>query len=275
MEFCKGYWQIPMRLEDRPTTAFQCPPLGLFQFRTMPFGFLNSGATYSRMMRKVLGGLTNTDNFVDDVLTFTDRWESHLDELRRVFMRVKQAGLTIKPSKCFFGYTSVEFVGHRIDQHTVKPLSGKVDQVMDAETPTTKKQLRAFLGLIGYYRRYIDGFATLSAPLTDALKGGVRTALVWGPEQTSAFEALKAKLCCNPVLRLPDLSRTFVLRTDASDVGLGAMLLQEFVDGLLPVAYACRKLNSAERNYAIPDCSPICVTGRQSSLVFSTHRQIE
>ena len=251
MDFCKGYWQIPMRLEDKPKTAFQCPPLGLFQFCTMPFGLMNSGATYSRMMRRVLGGLTNTDNHVDDVLTFTDRWESHLDELRRVFMRVKQAGLTIKPSKCFFGYTSVEFVGHRIDQHTVKPLSGKVDQVMDAETPTTKKQLRAFLGLIGYYRRYIDGFATLSAPLTDALKGGVRTALVWGPEQTSAFEALKAKLCCNPVLRLPDLSRTFVLRTDASDVGLGAMLLQEFEDGLFPVAYASRKLNSAERNYAI------------------------
>ena len=98
LDFCKGYWQIPLRVQDRPKTAFQCPPLGLFQFRTMPFGLVNSDATYNRMMRKVLGGLTNTNNFVDDVLTFTTGWKGHLEELRRVFQRIKSTGLTLKPS---------------------------------------------------------------------------------------------------------------------------------------------------------------------------------
>ena len=163
----------------------------------------------------------------------------------------------------------IDFVGHRVGRDTVKPLPEKIEQVLSATTPTTKKQLRAFLGLIGYYRRYIDGFATLSAPLTDALKGGVRTALKWGPEQAAAFETLKDKLCSDPVLRLPDLSRPFVLRTDASDVGLGSVLLQEFDDGLFPIAYAGRKLNSAERNYAIVERE--CLAVVWSVLKFSKY----
>lgn len=250
MDFCKGYWQIPMSDSDRPKTAFSTP-VGLYQFRRMPFGLQNAGATYGRMMRKLLEGLEATDNFVDDVLTFTDGWERHLDELRELFERIRQARLTVKPSKCHFGYQSVEFLGHHVGNGNLEMLSEKVEQVISAPVPRTKKQLRAFLGLSGYYRRFIENYAMIVAPLTDALKGGGTTTLNWSSAQDKAFAKLKELLCAKPILRLPDTTKPFVLRTDASDVGLGAVLLQEHEDGIFPVAYASRKLSRAERNYSV------------------------
>ncbi len=155
-----------------------------------------------------------------------------------------------------------------------RPWPDKVEQVMNTSVPTSKKQLRAFLGFVRCYSRYIEGFATLSAPLTDALRGGVRTALIWGPEQATSFDALKRHLCSDPVLRLPNLTRTFVLRTDASDVGLGAVLLQVFEDGVFPVAYASRKLSDAERNYAIVEreCLAVVWAVMKFSLYLSARR---
>jgi len=250
MDFCKGYWQIPMAEGDRAKTAFTTP-FGLYQFRRMPFGLQNAGATYGRMMRKVLNGLKSTDNFVDDVLTFTGDWRTQLNELKELFNRVRQAGLTVKPSKCYFGYSSVEFVGHRVGDGRLEMLDDKVEQVMLASPPRTKKQLRAFLGLSGYYRRFIQDYAKVVAPLTDALKGGNTAPLSWGPKEEAAFKELKTNLCARPILRLADMDKPFVLRTDASDEGLGAVLLQEHNDGIFPVAYASRKLTRAERNYAV------------------------
>ena len=107
LDFCKGYWQIPMAYEDHQKTAFSTP-IGLYQFIWMPFGLQNAFATYSRMMRRVLEGMQQTDNFVDDVLSFTDGWSQQLQELQELFSRVREAGLTVKPSKCYFGYDRVE-----------------------------------------------------------------------------------------------------------------------------------------------------------------------
>jgi len=250
MDFCKGYWQIPMAEDDRAKTAF-ATPFGLYQFRQMPFGLQNAGATYGKMMRQVLDGLQSTDNFVDDVITFTADWVGQLRELKEVFERVRQAKLTVKPAKCYFGFPSVEFVGYRVGNGKLEMLEEKVEQVALAPPPRTKKQLRAFLGLTGFYRRFIQDYAKIAAPLTDALKGGNSTPLRWSPTEEAAFTTLKKHLCAKPILRLPDLERTFVLRTDASDIGLGAVLLQEHEDGIFPVAYASRKLTRAEQNYAV------------------------
>jgi len=123
--------------------------------------------------------------------------------------------------------------------------------VISAPVPRTKKQLRAFLGLSGYYRRFIENYAMIVAPLTDALKGGGSTTLNWSSAQDKAFAKLKELLCAKPILRLPETTKPFVLRTDASDVGLGAVLLQEHEDGIFPVAYASRKLSREERNYSV------------------------
>ena len=151
MGFCKGYWQIPKAEDDRAKTAF-ATPFGLYQFRQMPFGLQNAGATYGKMMRQVRDGLKSTDNFVDDVITFTADWAAQLRELNEVFEHVRQAKLTVKPSKCYFGFPSVEFVGYRVGNVKLEMLEEKVEQVALAPPPRTKKQLRAFLGLAGFYR---------------------------------------------------------------------------------------------------------------------------
>jgi len=193
LDFCKGYWQIPMAEADRAKTAF-LTPFGIYQFRRMPFGLQNAGATYGRMMRRVLDGLTSTNNFADDVITFSSDWNDQLDELKELFEHVKRAGLTVKPSQCYFGYANVEFLGHKVGDGKLEMLEDKVEQVASAPPPNTKKQQRSFLGLAEYYRRFVRDYARIAAPLTDALKCGNSAPLRWGLAQEAAFAELKQHL---------------------------------------------------------------------------------
>ena len=265
LDICKGYWQIPMASDDRQKTAF-CTPLGLYQFTRMPFGLQNACATYGRMMRQVLEGMKQTDNFVDDVISFTDDWMNHLQELKQLFLRVRKSGLTVKPSKCYFGYNSLDYVGHNVGQGCLRTLVDKVKQIVNAPVPKTKKQLRSFLGLAGYYRRFVPSYASVAAPLTDLLRKGSSNKLEWSQAQDSAFKQLKAMLSSQPVLRLPDHDKPYILRTDASDVGLGAVLLQEHEDGVYPVLYLSRKLNGPEKNYSVIERECLAIVWSVSKL---------
>jgi len=202
-------------------------------------------------MRKVLDGLQASDNFVDDVLSFTSEWDNHLAELKQVFTRVRNAGLTVKPSKCYFGFPEVEFLGHLAGDGKLAITADKMDRIANALRPQTKRQLRAFLGLTGYCRRFVPDYATIAAPLTDLTTSKLPNKLIWGPAEDSAFNSLKKVLCSEPVLRLPDGDKEFILRTDATDVGIGAVLLQSHTDGVFPVAYLSRKLTKVEKNYAV------------------------
>jgi len=183
----------------------------------MPFGLQNAGATYSRLMRRVLDGLELTDNFVDDVVSYTETWSRHLRELRSLFERVRSAELKVKPSKCYFGYAEVEFLGHIVGKGCVRTMSEKTEKISKAPIPRTNKQLRSFLGLTGYYRQFVPDCSTIAAPLTDMTGKGASN-VVWGEAQEKAFRALKERLCSEPVLRLPDQDKSYVLRTDASDL---------------------------------------------------------
>ncbi|PIK56474.1 hypothetical protein BSL78_06637 [Apostichopus japonicus] len=225
IDLSKGYWQIPMAEESKPLTAFVTHD-GLYQFNTMPFGLVNAAATFSRVMRKLLRGLDNVHNYIDDILIHTETWESHLQKVREVFKRLRQANLTARPTKCFIGYDEVEFLGHIVGQGVMKPKPDKVEAIQKAEQPTTKKQVRSFLGLAGYYRKFIPNFAAVTAPLTDCTKKGEPNVIRWGENQDRAFHTLKEKLSKSPILQLPDLNKEFTLRTDASEQGVGAILLQ-------------------------------------------------
>lgn len=248
-DLSKGYWQIPMADAHKPFTSFTTHR-GMFQFNTMPFGLVNAPATFSRIMRQVLHAAENLDNYLDDVLAHTSDWNKQLRALRELFTRLRASNLAVRPTKCSIGYTRVEFLGFEIGDNRLQPIARKVEKVMIAPKPTTKAQLRSFLGLIGYYRRFIPNFATLAVPLTDLTKKAAPNALLWHDVQENAFNALRSYLTNPPVLHLPNFQKPFILQTDACREGTGAVLLQEY-DGIrYPIAFASRKLLPREQNYS-------------------------
>ncbi|XP_076464736.1 uncharacterized protein LOC143296595 [Babylonia areolata] len=250
LDLSKGYWQIPMEEADRPKTAFSTPQ-GHFQWRVMPFGLKTAGAVFSRMMRKLILplGLPEVGNFMDDMIIASVDEASHLPLLRAVFHRLRECSLTARPAKCYLGHKELDYLGHHVGDSKIWPDDEKMEKIHNATRPQTKRQLRGFLGLVGYYRRFVPQFAEIALPLTDKTKGKEPAHVKWDESCERAFLQLKQVLCSRPVCLLPDLSKPFVLRTDASAVGLGALLLQDHGMGPQPVACASKKLNAAERNY--------------------------
>jgi hypothetical protein len=249
-DFCKGYWAIPLAADSRDYTGFATSK-GLQKFKVMPFGLVNAGSTYNRMMRKLLDGMHDVDNYVDDVLTHTSDWNRHLEVLTDFFMRVKRANLSLKPSKCQLGYDKVEFLGYSITGDTVGPKVSKITQIIKAERPKTKKQVRSFLGMVNFYRRFIPSCATLTSPLSDLTKKNSSNVVQWGDKQEEAFEELKRLLSQEPILKLPNIDLPYIIQTDASNTGIGAVLLQEY-DGIKhPICYISRKLLQREQNYSV------------------------
>ncbi|XP_068227703.1 uncharacterized protein [Palaemon carinicauda] len=234
IDFTKGYWQIKVRSEDVPKTAFVTPD-GQYEFLKMPFGMVNAGATYVKCMRTLLKGLDNVESYIDDLLVHTKSWSEYLKTLQELFQRIRNANLTIRPSKCILASETVQFLGHEIQGGTLSLQETNISKIQSAPQPKTKKEVRSFLGLTGFYRAYVANYATIAAPLSDLTKKGKSNVVQWQEPQEKAYNSLKSILVNKPVLRLPDLNRRFILRTDASDVGLGAVLLQEYEDGLFPV----------------------------------------
>ena len=163
---------------------------------------------------------------------------------------MKEANLTARPSKCVVGATCVEFVGHRVGQGAVTAIEDNVSRILEAPRPRTKTELRSFLGLVNFYRAYIANFAAVAVSLTDLTRKGQPRVLEWGEAQEKALNSLKGLLESKPILKLPEMDKLFVLRTDASDKGEGAVLLQSHGGSLFPVAFASKKLSDRERKYS-------------------------
>ena len=249
IDLSKGYWQISIPEGDIPKTAFVTPD-GSYEFLKMPFGMINSAATLKRAMKKLLHGLDNVEFYWDDILVHTRTWEEHIKALRELFNRLLAAGMTIRPTKCLFGVNTVDFLGHRLEEGLIGLHEDNVTKIRDAPRPTTKKQIKSFMGLAGYYRDFIPNFAALAAPLSDLTRKGQPNKVEWGEAQEKAYQSIKAILTKEPVLRLPDPTKTYFLQTDASNSGIGAVLMQKHDGKLFPVCYASKKLSSAERNYS-------------------------
>ena len=249
IDLTKGYWQVPLADQAKPLTAFITPD-GLYQYRTMPFGLVNAPASFSRVMRSVLRGIPCVDNFIDDILIHTKSWEEHMEVLGEVLRRLRKANLKAKPSKCFLGFETIEFLGHQVSQGCVKPNLDKIEAIVKAPRPQTKKQLRSFLGLAGYYRKFVPNFSAIAVPLTDRTKKKLPNIVQWEEPQELAFQTLKAALANAPILHLPDVEKPFILRTDASGTGIGGVLMQEVGNQKFPVAYASKKLLPREKNYS-------------------------
>ena len=158
--------------------------------------------------------------------------------------------MTIRPTKCLFGVNTIDFLGHGLEEGLIGLHEDNGTTIRDAPRPTIKKQIRSFMGLAGYYRDFIPNFAALAATLSDLTRKGQPSKVEWGEAQEKAYLSIKAFLTREPILRLPDPGRTYFLRTDASDDGIGAVLMQEHDGKVFPVCYGSNKLSSAERNYS-------------------------
>ena len=249
LDLARGYWQVPMAEDSREMTAFSTP-FGLYQFRVMPFGLSGAPATFQRLMDQVVRGLEEfSAAYIDDLVIHSRTWEEHLRHIQAVLQRLQEAGLTAKPPKCQFGMQQCVYLGHVVGNGGVRPEKSKLLAVESFPVPKTKKEVRTFLGLTGYYRRFIENYASVAAPLTDLTKTAP-TRVVWTSGCEEAFGALRQALCQTPVLRSPDFNKPFVLQTDASERGVGAVLSQSIDGEEHPVAFFSRKLLPREEKYS-------------------------
>ena len=266
LDLRSGYWQVPLALEARPKTAFITNG-GLWQFKVLPFGLCNAPATFERLMDKVLADIPRQECvvYLDDILVHGESFEAALRALRQVLERVAAAGLKLHPQKCCFMRREVTFLGHRLGGGGVSTMDDKVQAVKDWPTPCSVRDLKSFLGLSSYYRRFVRGFSCIAAPLFRLLQKG--EAFMWTEECHAAFTSLQRALMEAPVLAPPDSALPFILDTDASSVGSGAVLAQVTPGGERVVAYYSRTFNRAERHY--------CVTRRELLAVVSAVRHFK
>ena len=250
LDLGSGYWQVELEEEDKQKTAFVTHQ-GLYQFCVMPFGLTNAPATFERLMELVLRGLQwhRCLVYLDDIVTFGDSFTSTLDNLSLIFERLQSAGLKLKPSKCCLFQTDVAFLGHRVGREGISCDPEKIRAVEEWSTPKDVKDVRSFVGLASYYRRFIPNFAHTAAPLTDLTKKGCLFS--WDEKCEEAFQILKSLLMTAPVLAYPssDPQSKFVLDTDASDFAVGAVLSQVQGEDEVVIAYASKSLSQSQRKY--------------------------
>ncbi len=250
LDLYSGYWQIKVAKQDREKTAF-ITHCGLFEFNVMPFGLTNAPATFQRYMDSVLEGLTDSicKVYLDDCIVFAKTWEEMVQNLRTVFHRLMDHGLRLKASKCKLFQKEVKFLGHVVSEKGVSTDPDKTAAVLNFQTPAQIKHVRAFLGLTGYYRKFIPGYADKAEPLFKTLRKDI--IFYWGKEQELGFQALKNALISAPILAFPDQSMPYIVDTDASLTAVGGVLSQE-QDGVERViAYASTTLNRAQRSYCV------------------------
>ena len=249
LDLASGYWQVEVDPKDRHKTAF-ITRQGLFEFNVLSFGLCNAPSTFQRLMDLILADLqwTTCLVYLDDIIVFGRTFQEHLARLDEVLVKLKQANLKIKPSKCNLFSTQVHYLGHVISAEGVMADPAKVAAVREWPVPRNQTEVQSFVGLASYYRRFVKGFADIARPLHQFGEKGKR--FQWTEDCQWAFEQLKTSLITAPVLSYPDPSKTFILDTDASDVGIGAVLSQEEGGYERVVAYASRALTKQERKYA-------------------------
>ena len=244
-----AFLQLPLHPDDCEKTAFVTKQ-GLFEFTVLPFGLKNSPSIFQRLMHQVLGGLLGHTCcvFLDDIIVFSTTWEEHLQHLRELFSRLHEHNLRAHPGKSVIGTDELKYLGHIINAEGNTPDPAKLQAVASIQPPSTVTELRAFLGLVGYYRRFIPRFATIASPLHCLLqKDSVGE---WTEECQQAFDNLKKRLLEPPILKRPTPEDEYVLQTDWSQQAVAAVLCQHQDGREHPIAYASKSLNHAERNYS-------------------------
>ena len=254
LDLASGYWQVGMTEEAKLKSAFVTNG-GLFQWKVMPFGLCNAPSTFERLMEKVLAGLTWQICLVylDDVIVYSKTVSEHIDRLEAIMQKFISAGLTLKPKKCNLFRTQVPFLGHIVSSEGVGTDPEKIGAIQNWKVPQDITDVRSFLGLCSYYRKFVPKFSEIAKPLTKLTEKD--QPFTWGSEQENAWLDLKQRLMSAPILAYPDPSTEFILDTDASGYGIGAVLVQVQEGKERVIAYGSRSLTKEERRY--------CVTRRE------------
>lgn len=264
LDLASGYYQIPLTEDSKSKTAFVTPD-GQWEFNRMPFGLANAPAVFQRTVNKALGSLRfdTAVAYMDDILVPSVSFDEGLERLATMFTKFREANLTLKLSKCYFFQTSVDFLGFEITSSGIRPGSKKIEAVKDFPTPQNVHNVRQFVGLASFFRKFIKNFAILAKPLTGLLKND--TPWVWGEEQQNAFQVLKDKLISRPILALYSPSLATELHTDASKMGVGAILFQKQESGeFKPVAYYSRQTSPEEQHFSAYELETLAVVSALS-----------
>lgn len=251
IDLSDAFWQVDLDESSRDKTAFAVPGKGFFRFKRMPFGLCNSASTLCQLMDYVLGCdlEPRVFTYLDDIIVCTETFEEHLEVLEEVASRLRVAGLTINIKKSSFCQKELRYLGFIVSEEGIRPDNEKIEPIQNYTVPKSIKDLRRLLGMAGWYRRFIENFAEITAPLTELLKTSKNKSFSWTAESENAMTLLKESLTKAPVLANPDYEQKFVIQADASDIGIGAVLVQGEGEEERVVAYFSRKLSAAQRKY--------------------------
>ena len=257
LDLKSAYWQISVDQQDREKTAF-VTQRGLFEFNWMSFGLVNAPTTFQRAMDLVLIPYIICLCYLDDVIVFGRDFNEHYNRLKTVLERLRLHGLRVKFEKCTIAAREVSFSGHVVSSSGIIPDPAKIEAVSNIPSPQNIKDIRSFLGLAGYYRKFIPSFSSIAAPLLQLTRKAAN--FTWTNACEQAFQPLKQLLCSAPILAYPDFGKDFVLHTDASDYGVGAVLSQLDDSGNQKViAYASKALSPREQKYSTTEKEALAV----------------
>jgi hypothetical protein len=246
LDLRSGYWQVRINTEDVPKTAFRTR-YGHYEFLVLPFGLTNAPATFMRLMNEIL--FPYLDKFVlvylDDILIYSQTREEHLNHLQLVLDALRKHQFFAKFDKCEFMKQSIEFLGHTVSEKGIQPQIEKIKAILNWPTPQTVQEVQSFLGLANFYRRFVPRFGHIAAPLSDLLRK-TNKKFLWTEKQQQAFDELKRFLTSEPILIPYNPNAETRIRTDASDIGIGAVLEQRTSELWKPVAYTSRRLFRTE-----------------------------
>ena len=250
LDAASAYWSMPLVEKDKEKTAFSVRG-GKFEFNVTPYGLSNAGASYQRMIDICLAGLPpdRVLAYLDDIVIFSATFDQHISDLRNVFEKLRTANISLKASKCVIAADEVEYLGYELGANGIKPQKRLTEAILKFEKPESRKDVKRFLGLAGYYRNFVDGFANISRPLNKSTSDN--TPFVWDDDCEIAFRTLKTLLAEKPILAFPRIGEQFIVDVDASDCAFGGVLMQKGEDGKLhPVAYFSDSVQKSQSNWS-------------------------